>query len=105
MQKVLLTYNEAAEMLGVSHWTVRRWANQGALRTVSSGKGRKVTLGSIRRLADLDAGAPEYDAHSAPGVQKMEKTACHTEGRGHRTGGPHTKNAAKELDALLAQRT
>ncbi|WP_413616456.1 helix-turn-helix domain-containing protein [Halomonas cupida] len=105
MQKVLLTYSEAGEMLGVTHWTVRRWVQQGVLRAVGSGKGRKVTLGSIRRLAELDADAQEYKAHGAPGVQTGEKTACHTEGRIHRTGGPRTSNAARELDDLLAPRT
>ncbi|GAA0581169.1 hypothetical protein GCM10008997_32570 [Halomonas salifodinae] len=101
--KALVTYHEAAEMLSVSHWTVREWAREGRLVVVGEGKGRRVTMGSIRRLGQLDAEALEHNAHGAPGVSK-ERT-CHTSDQAHRTGGRVTRSAAKELDALLARPT
>ncbi|WP_074749316.1 helix-turn-helix domain-containing protein [Halomonas caseinilytica] len=104
MEKVLLTYHEAAEVLGVTHWTVRAWVRQGRLVARGSGKGRRVTVGSIRRMGGLDAEAPEDDAHMAPGVQRKE-TACHTREKARLTGGHRSLSAASELDDLLERPT
>lgn len=104
--KALVTYAEAAEMLSVSHWTVRQMVRQGRLTAAGEGKGRRVTMGSIRRIGELDADALDVESHSAPGVQSKEKTACHTKGRARRTGGRRTTTqAGVELDALLARQT
>lgn len=104
--KALVTYAEAAEMLSVSHWTVRQMVRQGRLTAAGEGKGRRVTMGSIRRIGELDAAALEIDSHSAPGVQKGKNTVCHTNVKARRSGGHRTTTqAASELDALLGQRT
>lgn len=104
--KALVTYAEAAEMLSVSHWTVRQMVRQGRLTAAGEGKGRRVTMGSIRRIGELDADALEIESHSAPGVQKGEKSVCHIKGRARRSGGHRTTTQAGEgLDALLEQLT
>src|SRR5690554_4069567 len=103
MQKALVTYHEAAKLLSVSHWTVRQMVRDGRLTASGNGRGRRVTMGSIRRIGQLDAEAPEHNAHRAPGVPRGK--ACHTNEPARRTGGPATSSAASELDALLAQRT
>lgn len=101
--KALVTYREAADMLSVTHWTVRQWVRDGRLTVVGEGKGRRVTMGSIRRLGQLDVEALDDDSHTAPGVSR--ERACHTNDPARRTGGPRISNAASELDDLLAQRT
>ncbi len=103
MEKALVTYHEAAELLSVSHWTVRQMVRDGRLSVSGNGRGRRVTMGSIRRIGQLDAEAPGHNAHRAPGVSR-ERT-CHTNEPARRTGGQATSNAASELDALLAPRT
>lgn len=103
MKKALVTYYEAAELLSVSHWTVRQMVRDGRLSVTGNGRGRRVTMGSIRRIGQLDAEAVDSDSHSAPGVSRGK--ACHTNELAHRTGGRVTSNAASELDDLLAQRT
>lgn len=104
--KALVTYAEAAEMLSVSHWTVRQMVRQGRLTASGEGKGRRVTMGSIRRIGELDADALEIESHSAPGVQIKEKAACHTNVKARRSGGRRTTTqAGVELDALLARQT
>jgi molybdopterin-binding protein len=48
-----LRIGEAAEMLGVSVETVRRWEREGRLRTKRTGGGqRRVPLDEVRRLLD-----------------------------------------------------
>ncbi|HEU0236774.1 MAG TPA: helix-turn-helix transcriptional regulator [Candidatus Limnocylindrales bacterium] len=48
-----LRIGEAAEMLGVSVETVRRWEREGRLRTERTDGGqRRVPLGEVRRLLD-----------------------------------------------------
>lgn len=101
MEKPTYTYDEAAELLCVSHWTIRRWVKAGKLNAASKGQ---VTAGSIMRFGELDAGALHGDSSSASGVREKGNTACHTSGKGRRTGGRHTPaQAARELDALLEQ--
>lgn len=103
MQKLLYSYAEAAEVLGCGVETIRRRVRAGTLDTV----GYKVTLGSMLRIAGIDArGAPEH-LRPAPGVSnRKEKRSCHTEGRTRSTGGHRTSiQAASELDALLRRKT
>jgi len=103
MEKALVTYHEAADLLSVSHWTVRQMVRDGRLCVSGNGRGRRVTMGSIRRIGQLDAEAPYSDSHNAPGVSR--NSTCHTKEPARRTGGRATSSAASELDALLAQRT
>ncbi|MBZ5486952.1 helix-turn-helix domain-containing protein [Halomonas aquamarina] len=104
--KALVTYAEAAEMLSVSHWTVRQMVREGRLNATGEGKGRRVTMGSIRRIGELDADALDVESHSAPGVQNGKGFVCHIKEPVRLTGGHRTTTqAANELDALLGQRT
>jgi molybdopterin-binding protein len=58
-----LRISEAAELLGVSDDTVRRWAEQGRLRTRTGDNGRQVVDGAeLARLAQEMADAPERGA-------------------------------------------
>jgi molybdopterin-binding protein len=55
-----LRISEAAELLGVSDDTVRRWADNGRLATVTGANGRQaVDGGDLARLAQELADAPE----------------------------------------------
>lgn len=102
--KALVTYAEAAEMLSVSHWTVRQMVRQGRLTAAGEGKGRRVTMGSIRRIGELDADALDVESHSALGVQNGKGFVCHIKEPARRTGGHRiTTQAASELDALLGR--
>lgn len=50
---------EAAELLGVSDDTVRRWAESGRLETGTDGAGRRVVDGAVlARFAEANAAAP-----------------------------------------------
>ncbi|MGM1051846.1 MAG: helix-turn-helix domain-containing protein [Pseudomonadota bacterium] len=101
--KALLTYHEAAELLSVSHWTVRQMVRDGRLSVAGNGRGRRVTMGSVRRLGQLDVAMPTPNPLRAPGVSRRK--ACHTNAPARHTGGPATSNAARELDALLVRQT
>jgi molybdopterin-binding protein len=55
-----LRISEAAELLGVSDDTVRRWADQGRLATVTLDNGRQAVEGAeIARVAQEIADAPD----------------------------------------------
>jgi molybdopterin-binding protein len=55
-----LRISEAAELLGVSDDTIRRWAEQGRMETVTADNGRlAVDGGELARLAQELADAPE----------------------------------------------
>jgi molybdopterin-binding protein len=55
-----LRISEAAELLGVSDDTVRRWAEQGRLTTVTADNGRQAVEGAeLARLAQELADSPE----------------------------------------------
>jgi excisionase family DNA binding protein len=47
----LFRLEQAGAVLGVSHWTLRRWAKQGKLRTVKLGSLRLVPREEVNRLA------------------------------------------------------
>ncbi len=58
-----LRISEAAELLGVSDDTVRRWADQGRLTTVTAANGRQAVDGEdLARLAQEMADSPEAGA-------------------------------------------
>lgn len=104
--KALVTYHEAAELLSVSHWTVRTMVREGRLNATGEGKGRRVTMGSILRLGELDAGAFEEPSHTAPVAQNRGKTTRHHVQGSNRSKEPNrtASQAEKELDELLARR-
>ncbi|OWV31257.1 helix-turn-helix domain-containing protein [Halomonas campaniensis] len=104
--KALVTYREAAEMLSVSHWTVRQMVRDGRLNVAGEGKGRRVTMGSILRLGELDSRAFEETSHTAstaPDTHNRGKAARH-----HVQGNSRSENhasaasqASNSLDELL----
>lgn len=104
--KALVTYREASEMLSVSHWTVRQWVREGRLNVTGEGKGRRVTMGSILRLGELDTTAFEGNSHTVSSVQQQERDApYHAQGNAHSTGLKRTASqASKELDELLGKK-
>ncbi len=46
----LLRLDEAGVVLGVSHWTLRRWSKQGRLKTVKLGSLRLIPREEVDRL-------------------------------------------------------
>jgi excisionase family DNA binding protein len=59
MDKVnLIALAEAARLLGVSVFTVRRLANAGALKTVNIGARRLVPSSEVERVAATGVGKP-----------------------------------------------
>jgi len=58
MDLSLISITEAARILGVSPFTIRRLAKSGSLRTVTVGARRLVPLGEIERVGQFGAGRP-----------------------------------------------
>jgi excisionase family DNA binding protein len=54
----LIGITEAAQLLGVSPFTVRRLADAGALRTVNIGARRLIPFSEVERAAANGAGKP-----------------------------------------------
>ena len=44
MEKALVTYHEAADLLSVSHWTVRQMVRDGRLCVSGNGRGRRAWI-------------------------------------------------------------
>ena len=64
---------EAAELLGISDDTVRRWVDQGRLRTTSDG-GRTVVAGTdLAALAESLAEHPDREASRASAVSARNR--------------------------------
>lgn len=95
--KALVTYREAAELLSVSHWTVRTMVREGRLTATGEGKGRRVTMGSILRIGELDEGVFKAESQAAPADKPRSPAKSRPPGK-HMT--PSQTEA--ELDALLA---
>jgi molybdopterin-binding protein len=68
----LFRIRQAAELLGVSDDTVRRWADSGRLATVTDGSGRRAVEGAVlARFAEELAAAPAGRAgHGEPGTSR-----------------------------------
>jgi excisionase family DNA binding protein len=58
MSTNLIGVAEAARLLGVSTFTIRRLANAGALKTVNIGARRLVPSTEVERVAATGAGKP-----------------------------------------------
>jgi excisionase family DNA binding protein len=56
MDTQLLRMTAAAEVLSVSHWTLRLWAKQGRVHTVKLGKLRMVPKTEVERLVKRGTG-------------------------------------------------
>jgi excisionase family DNA binding protein len=50
----LLSLKQAAEQLGLSFWTLGRWARQGRFQTVRLGSRRLVPQGELARLVEAN---------------------------------------------------
>jgi excisionase family DNA binding protein len=54
MQETLaIGIREAANALGLSHWTIRQWIRQGRLRAVRLGRRRMIEPAELERLMRL----------------------------------------------------
>ena len=103
--KALVTYREAAEMLSVSHWTVRAMVSDGRLTAAGEGNGRRVTMGSILRIGELDGAVRGLEGHNSLSMQTEESARGHAKGNARSTGPKRTASqASKELDELLGKR-
>jgi len=51
--EALLDCEKAAELLGISPWTVRKWLSTNKLRSVRLGRRVLIEPGEIRRIIDL----------------------------------------------------
>jgi excisionase family DNA binding protein len=58
MSTTLIGVAEAARLLGVSTFTIRRLANAGALKTVNVGARRLVPSSEVERVAATGVGKP-----------------------------------------------
>jgi len=54
--EALLNCEQAAELLGISPWTVRKWLSTNKLRYVRLGRRVLIEPGEIRRIIDLGRG-------------------------------------------------
>jgi len=66
--EALLNCQQAAELLGISPWTVRKWLSTNKLRSVRLGRRVLIEPGEIRRIIDL--GREDYadwDRHPRDG--------------------------------------
>lgn len=55
LEKELLTYDQAAELVSVSPSTIKRWVSKGALAAVGKGKLRRVRGVDVRKCFEGDA--------------------------------------------------
>jgi excisionase family DNA binding protein len=51
MQKLLVSIEEAADVLSISKWTVRKYIDSGAIQTVKLGTRRLISSAELERLA------------------------------------------------------
>jgi len=64
---------EAAELLGVSDDTVRRWIDQGRLEAISDGGRSAVDGAALAALAESLAGSPDRDGLRASSVSARNR--------------------------------
>jgi len=62
--EALLNCEQAAELLGISPWTVRKWLGTNKLRSVRLGRRVLIEPGEIRRIIDLGR---DYEPEWNPG--------------------------------------
>jgi excisionase family DNA binding protein len=54
----LVSIEKAAELLGISPWTVRRWAHDNKLRSVRLGARRLIEESELRRIVEAGRSDP-----------------------------------------------
>jgi diguanylate cyclase (GGDEF)-like protein/excisionase family DNA binding protein len=81
-----LTLSEAADALGVSHSTMRRWANSGRVKSVRTRGGhRRFRLADVRRLSALVSGRSTPVLRQVPPpAQELRQVADLLDSRGDR---------------------
>lgn len=83
-----LTTGEAAERLGVSIPTVKRWIERGALAGGPMGGRWLVAPESVERMVRLRESLVELDREGNPTVEEIRSTAQHPLARVESPGGP-----------------
>lgn len=65
LEKELLTYDQAAELVSVSPSTIKRWVSKGALAAVGKGKLRRVRGVDVQKCfeGDTEMAAPDLKAN------------------------------------------
>ena len=103
-ETLLLTIREAAEQLRVSTRTVHRLIHAGELPTVPVRRSLRIRRDDLRAYVDGLTAKPHNAGRAGPAVRK--ESTCHTDAKTVPLGGCRTPiQVAKELDALLGQRT
>lgn len=69
----LITTGEAAEKLGVSIPTVRRWTDRGTLTGVGTGTRLLVALDSVERVLRIRRNLKDMDAEGNPTAEEMDE--------------------------------
>jgi excisionase family DNA binding protein len=64
----LLSCEKAAELLGISPWTVRKWLRDNKLRAIRLGRRVLIELAEIERL--IEEGRSEGDSSYVHGVRR-----------------------------------
>ncbi len=111
---LLTTLEGAAETLAISARGVRRLIDAGELAPVRIGRSLRVSAESLRRY--VDRAIPESHTHPSAGPDVQERSTCRESANKTKTasivvpirpsgGRPTPTRTAKELDALLGQRS
>lgn len=66
----MYSVRQAADLLSLSHWTIRLWIGNGKLRSAKVGRRRVIRESELRRLISDEPRRPETSAH------KMAKKAA-----------------------------
>ena len=69
MRARLLNCDEVAQLLGVSHWSIRSWINRGDVRSVKLGRRRLILSSEVDRI--ISEGLPSLTAKA--GCEDDEK--------------------------------
>lgn len=62
LEPLTLGVREAASLLGVSHWTIRRWIRMGKIPALKLGRRTVVELSALRLLVENSRGKDASNA-------------------------------------------